>query len=548
MKKSLILLLTIYLLMQELVCFAQDAIIDSLVNVTKTSRLDTVKVNAFNELFVKYEFEDGGKAKEYLDKAFELSNKINFKKGIASCYIYRGYFSEDKGDFEGALKNYMAALKVSEAMGDKIGVADAHGNIGNVYAAQSKFPMALVSFQTSLKIRESLNDRKGIAKLHNNIATIYTYQGNSAEALKSFFVCMKIYDSLGEKHVTGDAYNNIGNVYYTQNNYAEALKNYFIASAIRKALDDKRGLAMSYNNIGVVYVDQGNYSEALKNHAASLKLREGIGDKRGMGVSYNNFGLVFYAQALQEDDPAKIEQKLNEALSSFRASLKIKEEIGDNSGLASTYLNLGSVLFKQKKYTESSLVYKKAKDISEAIGYAEVIRTAYAGLASLDSVTGNYKGAYENYKNFILYRDSLDNEKTRKKTIQSQMNYDFEKKEAVASAEHKKELENQELIGNEKSRKQKIVLSLVSCFLLLVVIFAGFIFRSLRTTKKQKKIIEEQKYVVEQQKAEVELQKAIVEEHQKDIIDSITYARRIQLSLLPTDKYIEKELNRLKAG
>jgi hypothetical protein len=36
-----------------------------------------------------------------------------------------------------------------------------------------------------------------------------------------------------------------------------------------------------------------------------------------------------------------------------------------------------------------------------------------------------------------------------------------------------------------------------------------------------------------------------LEEKQKEIIDSITYARRIQKSLLPTEKYIENTINRL---
>ena len=51
---------------------------------------------------------------------------------------------------------------------------------------------------------------------------------------------------------------------------------------------------------------------------------------------------------------------------------------------------------------------------------------------------------------------------------------------------------------------------------------------------------------VELQKKEVEQQKQLVEENQKEIIDSITYARRIQSSLLPSEKYIEKSLIRLK--
>ena len=76
--------------------------------------------------------------------------------------------------------------------------------------------------------------------------------------------------------------------------------------------------------------------------------------------------------------------------------------------------------------------------------------------------------------------------------------------------------------------------------------FAIFIFRSLRIARKQKDIIRIRKNILEQQKMEVEFQRQIVEEHQKDIIDSITYARRIQRSLLPTEKYIEKTLSRLR--
>lgn len=57
-------------------------------------------------------------------------------------------------------------------------------------------------------------------------------------------------------------------------------------------------------------------------------------------------------------------------------------------------------------------------------------------------------------------------------------------------------------------------------------------FRSLSVTRKQKQIIEHQK--------------KFVEEKQKEILDSIYYARRIQKSLLPTEKYIEKNFIRLK--
>ena len=60
-------------------------------------------------------------------------------------------------------------------------------------------------------------------------------------------------------------------------------------------------------------------------------------------------------------------------------------------------------------------------------------------------------------------------------------------------------------------------------------------FNRFRATKKQKKVIEEQKLIVENQKH-------IVDEKQKEILDSIRYAKRIQQSLLPTEKYINRNL------
>ena len=120
------------------------------------------------------------------------------------------------------------------------------------------------------------------------------------------------------------------------------------------------------------------------------------------------------------------------------------------------------------------------------------------------------------------------------------MTYDFEKKEVIANIEHKKELENQEMLAKEQIRKQKIVIFFVTLSLILVLTFASFIFRSLRITCSQKNMIENQKQIVESKKRKVELQKQIVKEKQREIIDSINYAKIIQLSLLPTEKYIEK--------
>jgi hypothetical protein len=47
------------------------------------------------------------------------------------------------------------------------------------------------------------------------------------------------------------------------------------------------------------------------------------------------------------------------------------------------------------------------------------------------------------------------------------------------------------------------------------------------------------------QQTRIEAQKRLIEEKNKEVMDSIHYAKRIQTSLLPTEKYIDKTIKRL---
>ena len=67
----------------------------------------------------------------------------------------------------------------------------------------------------------------------------------------------------------------------------------------------------------------------------------------------------------------------------------------------------------------------------------------------------------------------------------------------------------------------------------------------MKKSRKQNKIIAKQKEIVEHQRNEVEHQKELVEEKQKEVMDSIRYARRIQFAQLPSLLYINKNLNKL---
>jgi uncharacterized membrane protein len=108
------------------------------------------------------------------------------------------------------------------------------------------------------------------------------------------------------------------------------------------------------------------------------------------------------------------------------------------------------------------------------------------------------------------------------------MNYEFEKKEAAARAEQEKK----DAVAAEEKRRQEIVLYSVAGGFMLMLMFAVFVFRAYRQKRKAN--------------IEISEQKQIIEEKQKEILDSIHYAKRIQQSLLPSEKYIEKQIRKLR--
>lgn len=81
-------------------------------------------------------------------------------------------------------------------------------------------------------------------------------------------------------------------------------------------------------------------------------------------------------------------------------------------------------------------------------------------------------------------------------------------------------------------------LDIAFIFMMSLILGARF---SLQFTK-----VEQLQHKTELQRREIEHKKDAIEEQNKHITDSINYAKRIQTSMLPTEKYIEKKLNTLK--
>jgi len=318
------------------------------------------------------------------------------------------------------------AIKISKKLHFKNGEADAYNIIGMIYAFKSNYPEALRNLFIGLKKWEETNNKLGIAVSYIHIGNVYESQGKYPEALKNYFKALKISEEIGNKQRKAMSYNSIGIVYKNQGKYTEALKNYFMSLKIYEKIGDKHGISLAQTNIGIAYDYQGNYAESLKNHFAALKTQKEIGDKHGIISSYNNIGVVYNYQG-----------KYTEALENYFAALKILKEIGGEWETAGTYSNIGLAEMNLNRPASAKKQYEKALTIFKETGNTRFLEDIYYNLVLADSTLGNYKDAYENYKQYIVYRDSLINEENEKKSLEVSMGYEYDKKAAVIQAELK---------------------------------------------------------------------------------------------------------------
>jgi tetratricopeptide (TPR) repeat protein len=375
-------------------------------------------------------------------------------------------------------------------------------------------------------LSQQLNYPQGMAHACNNSGNIYYRQGSYPRALEDLFASLKIFEKLANKDWMAKLLGNIGNVYAEQKDYSSAIEYYSSALKIKEELGDKFEMAKTISNMGNIYTMQRNYTKALDHYFHALKLDKETGNKRGMAIRLGNIGTAYKEQAMTTP-PGDLQDSLNkEALRYYFEALRINEAIGNKNGISIRLGNIGSLYVLEGKYEEGEEYLKKALALSLETGDKDGLKEWHSSLSTLYANTGRFREAYEQYRLSVIYSDSLLNEENTRKQTRTEMQYEFDKKEAITKAEQDK-----------KDAVTRIVIWSVSGGLVLVLLLALFVFRGYR--EKQMANI-----IITRQKEEVENQKFLVELKQKEILDSIYYARRIQQSLLPTEKYLERNLDK----
>jgi serine phosphatase RsbU (regulator of sigma subunit) len=373
---------------------------------------------------------------------------------------------------------------------------------------------------SALDLAKNIGFEKGSAKANRIIGIISYKQGDFATAFKHYFDCLTYYEKVNELKGMASLYNNIGLLYGAKHDFQKSINYHKKSLTIKEKLKDEYGKAASYNNIGIIYSDIKLIDSSKVYHEKALEIRLKINDISGLGTSYYNIANNYF----DLNNNKKSLEYHHKALDIFRTTNDYFNYSFCINEIAMNHLYLNEEI-KSKQYADSALQIAIKNGIKEA--EMEVYKTLYFLYNKLKDPVNELKY----YKLFSDLKITLNSANQAAEIGKMETKFEYENKIKLQELEQEKK----NVLQNAESKKQKTFISAIVIILILVMIFSFFLYNRFRLIQKQNKLIEQQKKIVDEKAAELKAR-------QKEILDSIHYAKRIQYALLAHDDLLKQNL------
>lgn len=503
----------------------------------KTLKDSPQKVDSLNELC--WEIEDNEQRIVASLQVLKLAEKLLYKKGIARSLNNIGVAFYNLGKGSEALEYHRKALKIREELGNKKDISASFSNMGNAFDQLGNKKKAIEYHSKSLSLKEEIRDSLGMAISYNNIASAYLELPDYYMAIDNGFKAKRLCETIGNR---SDHYakslNNLGNAYQNIKEYSKAMDYYQSALDLQKELGNNIEIAKMLNNIANIYVTlsgelknagerRSKFMLALDNYTRALDILDGSDEKALLAMFNSNIGNVYWYLL---DFPM--------ALKFLNRSYEVYKEVGNKSGIAIALNNFSRHYQLQKQYSQSNKYAMQALALADSIGDVEQAKNATEYLSGNYYDLKQFEKSLFYYKRYVAEKDKLTNVEGAKKLVEEESRLEFEKKEQKLKLEQEKK----DAIAEAEARQQRLISWSAGIGLLLFIVFSGFIYNRFHVTRKQNRIIEEQKAEMEVKNSALEIANHEVAQKNKDITDSIQYAKRIQRALLASDTLLKKNL------
>ncbi|MCP2028911.1 two-component sensor histidine kinase [Flavobacterium sp. HSC-32F16] len=447
--------------------------------------------------------EDLQNAKTYIDDAVRTSNQLKNKKWQQQSLLLLGkYYFQANNQPEGK-KIFLQLIAECRKQNDKKALAEALDVYGtllfNLDPEKEKILQEAVSLYASLGMEEKRIEN------YMKITTIYFWGGKINEAKKRLYQNLADLRKIGFTHEQF-AETTIVFIELGQHNIPNAL--YYALKSVKRmeAEKDYTFGDIFYNRLADVYNTYGHHEEALELYQKSIKIGQ---QTLNTGTWYKSFLSATAALSFKKKNKEAIEY-----INTITAEYPPKS-IFDKMLVASAKANCYAILkeynlaekyfiemdsyakqlntpetFREviHSYATMSYFYAFTNNAKKAKYYADKVFTLSKttgkpynseifqySLYKIDSLSGNYLGALEHYRNVKKLSDSTSGINRNKQIEELKIDYETKNKE------QKIKLLNQESNLKEVALKKSKMLNSVSIWsLVLLLITVGLLYNRYR--------------------------------------------------------------------
>jgi len=290
-------------------------------------------------------------------RVVEINEALNDQRSVAIRLNALAGVLQQQDKLDEAAATFQRVVEINEALNDQRSVAIALNALAGVLQQQGKLDEAAATFQRVVEINEALNDRRQVAIGLNGLAGVLQQQGKLHEAVATFQRQVEISQTLNDQRSVAIALNGLAGVLQQQGKLDEAVATFERVVEISQTLNDQRQEAITLHCLSGVLEQQQKWHEAEMVLRHSYDSFQKIGDKRGQVLILNSLGQVLSRQEGNE--------KFELSLMYFRASIKLGEELEDQTHLAKVYTAMGQALLRHGETEEAVTKLTQSFEIDE---------------------------------------------------------------------------------------------------------------------------------------------------------------------------------------
>jgi two-component sensor histidine kinase/Tfp pilus assembly protein PilF len=177
----------------------------------------------------------------------------------------------------------------------------------------------------------------------------------------------EIFSSLGEDQETFTTQLHRADAYSMLSKNKEAIEAYVDVLKYESKVEIQDSIqALIFNNLGLAYQYTGSFDKALEYELKSLKIKERLGHQSGIARTHDNLGLIYFEIKDYE-----------KAMFHYNQGLAIYKELKDTINMLRRSYAIGGGFYGLGKYEEARLYLEQAVETAEKYNHIPTIVNAY---------------------------------------------------------------------------------------------------------------------------------------------------------------------------